>query len=60
MDLGYSIFKVVGKAPERDYTFDEIKDRLRQLVLQEKSQNEYDRWVAELRKKTFVEIRLTP
>ena len=57
MDLGYAIFKVVGKAPEREYTFDEIKDRLRQLVLQEKSQNEYDRWVAELRKKTFVEIR---
>ena len=57
MDIGYYIFKVVGKAPERDYTFDEIKDRLRQLVIQEKSQNEYDSWVAELRKKTFVDVK---
>jgi len=57
MDVGYYIFKVVGKAPERDYAFDEIKDRLHQLVIQEKSQNEYDRWVAELRKKTFVDIK---
>jgi len=57
MDVGYYIFKVVGKAPEREYAFDEIKDRLRQLVIQEKSQNEYDRWVAELRKKTFVDIK---
>ena len=57
MDIGYYIFKVVGKAPEREYTFDEIKDRLRQLVTQEKSQNEYDRWVTELRKKTYVDVK---
>ncbi|MBN1503966.1 MAG: peptidylprolyl isomerase [Candidatus Eisenbacteria bacterium] len=58
MDVGYHIFKVVGKTAERDYTFDEIKDRLRQLVIQEKSQNEYEQWVAELRKKTYVDVRL--
>jgi len=57
MEIGYYIFKVVGKTAERDYTFDEVKDRLRQLVFQEKSQNEYDRWISELRKKTFVDIQ---
>lgn len=57
MEIGYHIFKVEGKTPERDYTFDEIKDRLRQLVIQEKSQNEYDRWVEGLKKKTFVDIK---
>jgi len=57
MEVGYHIFKIVGKTPEREYEYEEVKDQLRQLVIQEKSQNEYERWLAELKKKTFIDVR---
>jgi len=57
LDVGYHIFKVVAKAPEREYTFEEIKDQLRQMVIQEKTQNVYDQWLAEIKKKTFINIK---
>lgn len=57
LDIGYHIFKVVGKTPEREYTYDEIKDQLRQMVLQERMQNKYEQWLAEIKKKTFIDIK---
>ncbi len=57
MDVGYHIFKIVGKAPEGEYTYEEVKDRLRQLVIQEKSQNVYETWLDGIKKKTFIDVR---
>jgi peptidyl-prolyl cis-trans isomerase SurA len=57
LDIGYHIFRVVGKTPEREYTYDEIKDQLRQMVLQERMQNKYEQWLAEIKKKTFIDIK---
>jgi peptidyl-prolyl cis-trans isomerase SurA len=57
MEIGYHIFKIVAKTPEREYEYEEVKDQLRQLVIQEKSQNDYERWLAELKKKTFIDVR---
>jgi peptidyl-prolyl cis-trans isomerase SurA len=57
LDIGYHIFKVVAKAPEREYAYDEIKDQLRQMVLQERTQNKYEQWLAEIKKKTFIDVK---
>jgi peptidyl-prolyl cis-trans isomerase SurA len=57
LDIGYHIFKVVAKTPEREYNYDEIKDQLRQMVLQERTQNKYEQWLGEIKKKTFIDIK---
>lgn len=57
LDVGYHIFKITGKSAEREYTYDEIKDQLRQMVLQEKTQNKYEQWLSEIKKKTFIDIK---
>jgi len=57
MEIAYHIFKVIGKSTEREYTFDEIKDQLRQLVITEKAQNKYEEWLGGLKKKTYIEVK---
>jgi parvulin-like peptidyl-prolyl isomerase len=57
MEVGYHIFKVVGKSAERDYTFEEVEGQLRELVGQEKAQNRYEKWLAGLKEKTYIEIK---
>lgn len=57
LDVGYHMLKVVAKTPEREYTYDEIKDQLRQMVIQERMQNKYEQWLAEIKKKTFIDVK---
>lgn len=57
MEVAYHIFKVVGKSTEREYTFEEIQGELRELVGQEKAQNRYEKWMGELKKKAYIEIK---
>ncbi|UCF78234.1 MAG: peptidylprolyl isomerase [Candidatus Eiseniibacteriota bacterium] len=57
MEVAYHIFKIVGKSTEREYTFEEIRGDLRELVGQEKAQNRYEQWLGELKKKTYIEIK---
>jgi peptidyl-prolyl cis-trans isomerase SurA len=57
MEVGYHIFKVVGKSAEREYTFDEIQGQLHELVGQEKAQNRYEAWLGKLKETTYVEIK---
>jgi len=57
LDIGYHIFKIAAKEPEREYNYDEIKDQLKQMVLQEKTQNKYEQWLSEIKKKTFIDIK---
>ena len=57
LDIGYHIFKVVAKTPEREYTYDEIKDQLREMVIMEKTQNKYEQWLAEIKKRTFIDMK---
>jgi len=54
---GFHIFKLIGEQAETDYVFDEIKDELRNIVEMEERQKRLDEYLAELRAKTFVEIR---
>ena len=56
-EAGYHIFKVLGRIPETDYKFDEIKDDLRQLVQNKKLEENYRRWYDKVRKTVNVELK---
>jgi peptidyl-prolyl cis-trans isomerase SurA len=56
-DNVFYLFSVIGRTPAKEYTFAEIKEDLRELVRQEKSQALYDKWVKDLRAKTFIEVK---
>jgi len=54
---GYHLFKVADRSPERAYQLAEIKDHLQEMVQQAKLKNQYDSYVADLRKKAHIEYR---
>ncbi|MEP7028902.1 MAG: peptidylprolyl isomerase, partial [Candidatus Eisenbacteria bacterium] len=54
---GYHLFKVNDRQAERAYQVAEIKDDLPELVRQAKLKDQYDTYVAELRKKAHIEYR---
>jgi peptidyl-prolyl cis-trans isomerase SurA len=54
---GYHLFKVNDRQAERAYQVAEIKEDLPELVRQQKLKEQYDTFIAELRKKAHVEYR---
>ncbi len=52
--VGYHIVKLIDKENARNYTFDEVKDNLRQMLLQKKQQEELKKLVDSLKKKIYV------
>lgn len=57
--IGFNIFKVTDKKPERDYRLDEIKAELPDAVAQIQFRERYDAWVKGLRAKAHIEVRGT-
>lgn len=55
--VGFNIFKVTDRKPERPYTLEEIKDELPDAVQQIQYRKRYDEWIAGLHKKSHIEIR---
>jgi peptidyl-prolyl cis-trans isomerase SurA len=55
--VGYNLFKVNDRKPERPYQFEEIKDQLPRAVKDIKDGERWDAWVKQLRSKAHVEIR---
>lgn len=55
--IGFNIFKVNDRKPEREYQLDEIKKDLPELVSQMKQRERYEEWVKGLRTKAHIEIR---
>ncbi len=55
--VGYNIFKINDRKPERAYTFDEVKDQLPDAVADIQQRDRYDAWVKGLRAKAHIEIR---
>ena len=55
--VGFNIFKLVDRKPERRYTYEEIKDELPDAVADIKLRERYEEWVKGLRAKAHVEIR---
>ena len=56
-DAGYHIFKVLARQPESDYKFEDIKDDLRQVVMNKKMEDAYHRWYERIRKNVNVELK---
>lgn len=56
-EAGYHIFKVLGRVPETDFKYDEIKDDLRQLVQNKKLEENYKRWYERVKKTVNIEIK---
>jgi peptidyl-prolyl cis-trans isomerase SurA len=54
---GYNLFKVVDRSAERPYQLAEVKDDLPDMVRQAKLKEQYDAYVADLRKKAHIEYR---
>lgn len=54
--IGFNIFKVLDKRPEREYQLEEIRKDLPELVGQMKQRERYDEWVKSLRTKAHVKI----
>jgi len=54
---GYHLFKVNDRQAERVYTVEEVKQDLPELVRQQKMKEQYDTFVADLRKKAHIEYR---
>lgn len=56
-DTGYHIFKVLGRVPESEYKFDDIKDDLKKLVMNKKLEDAYQRWLEKIKKNVNIEIK---
>ncbi|HEX8949506.1 MAG TPA: peptidylprolyl isomerase [Dissulfurispiraceae bacterium] len=53
---GFNLFKVLEKKPETILSYDSVKERIRQLLAQEKAKQEADLYAKNLREKASVEI----
>lgn len=56
---GFRIVKLLGREAERPYTFSEIHDQLEKLYRQSQMASVYDDYIAKLRKKFTVDIKVT-
>ncbi|OQX71959.1 MAG: hypothetical protein B6D62_00725 [Candidatus Cloacimonas sp. 4484_275] len=52
------IFGKLKKIPARPYKYEEIYERLREMVISEKESELYENWIKELLKENYVEILL--
>ncbi len=55
--IGFNVFKVTDRKPERPYTLEEIRDELPAAVAQVQLKDRYDAWIKTLREKAHVEYR---
>jgi peptidyl-prolyl cis-trans isomerase SurA len=55
--LGFNIFKVTERKPERAYEVSEIKEDLPEAVAQAQFRTKYDAWMKTLRSKAQIEYR---
>lgn len=56
-EAGYYVFKLGGRTPERDFQFEEVRDDVKQLVLNQKLRDAYDRWLERIRKNVNIEVK---
>jgi peptidyl-prolyl cis-trans isomerase SurA len=55
--VGYNIFKVTDRRPEREYQLEEIREELPDVVAQMMQRDSIEKWVKTLRAKAHIEIR---
>ena len=57
-NYGFHLFKVTDRKPESIVAFDNVKEQIKQLLLQEKAKKEADEYARKLREKSDVKILL--
>ncbi len=55
--VGFNVFKVNDRKPERPYSLEEVRAELPQVVGQIKQRERIDEWVKSLRAKAHIEVR---
>ncbi len=56
-EAGYYVFKLRGRVPEREYSFEEVAPELKELVRNQKLRDAYDRWLDRIRKSVNIEVK---
>ncbi len=56
-EAGYYVFKLGGHVPEREYKFEEVRSDLKQIVMNQKLRDAYDRWLDRIRKNVNIEVK---
>jgi parvulin-like peptidyl-prolyl isomerase len=54
---GYYVFKVLDRQDGAVYSFADVQDRLRQLLLNQKLEKELDSYLDDLRQEFYIEIK---
>ncbi len=58
--LGFHIIALDETIPQSPRPFEEVEDQIESRLLQERSEQVYQRWLADLKKKAFIEIKYAP
>jgi peptidyl-prolyl cis-trans isomerase SurA len=54
---GYHIVRVDDKKPRQFRAYDQVKTEIQSLVFQQKTEDQYQTWMADLKSKAFIEIK---
>jgi peptidyl-prolyl cis-trans isomerase SurA len=57
MPDGFHILRVDDKKPRQFRPFEEVKAEIRSLVFQQKSEDQYQTWMADLKNKAYIDIK---
>lgn len=57
VDNGYAIFNVTARTDAKVVTLDEVKDKVKDLVLDEKVQNSLSDWISEIRSQASIQYK---
>ncbi len=55
--IGYHIFRIEAKEPEKVRTFEEVKDQISGYLFQEKSNARFRDWMEEVKKAAYISIK---
>lgn len=56
-EVGYHIFKLEGKQQKEVSKLVEVRDKIENILWQKKSAEEFSKWMEELRKNAYIEIK---
>ncbi len=54
---GFHIFQVIERTPAEEYTFEEVEPTIREFLRRQQLEDRYNTWTAELRGRSYVEVR---
>lgn len=56
-EMGYFIFKVTAKTPEKIANLDEVKEEIKAKIFEQKFRNAYVKWLKDLKDNAYIEIK---